>query len=196
MAGSCLLRDKQSSYRSTLVLWRTAPPGVCLPQLCVHQRVVVEDECLQVHQAPHLRRQAVQLVVAQVQIQQVGQVDEQLVGDGVDAVVTQVQHQHVPAVLQVSGDLRQLVVAQILEERRVRRTHGYSKKKKGCVMIYTPAQKGRPAERCHPGRRSFSSCWLWPPPPAQTMTGFDSSTSQHTPSTLLHHTSLSYPQIW
>lgn len=66
------------------------------------------------NQAPHLGRQAVQLVVAQVQVQQVRQVDEQLVGDGVDAIVAQVQHQHVPAVLQVPGDLRQLVVAQVL----------------------------------------------------------------------------------
>lgn len=84
------------------------------PQLSVHQWVVVQDEGLQVDQAPHLGRQAVQLVVAQVQVQQVRQVDEQLVGDGVDAVVAQVQHQHVPAVLQVPGDLRQLVVAQVL----------------------------------------------------------------------------------
>lgn len=81
----------------------------------MHQRVVVQHERLQVNQAPHLGRQAVQLVVAQVQIQQVCQVDKQLVGDGVDAVVAQVQHQHVPAVLQVPGDLRQLVVAQVLK---------------------------------------------------------------------------------
>lgn len=80
----------------------------------MHQRVVVQDEGLQVNQAPHLGRQAVQLVVAQVQVQQVRQVDEELVGDGVDAVVAQVEHQHVPAVLQVPGDLRQLVVAQVL----------------------------------------------------------------------------------
>lgn len=72
---------------------------VSVPQLGVHQWVVVEYECLQVDQTSHLWRQAVQLVVAQVQIQQVCQVDEQLVGDGVDAVVAQIQHQHVPAVL-------------------------------------------------------------------------------------------------
>lgn len=84
------------------------------PQLGVHQWVVVQYEGLQVNQASHLGRQAVQLVVAQVQIQQVCQVDEQLVGDGVDAVVAQVQHQHVPAVLQVPGNLRQLIVAQVL----------------------------------------------------------------------------------
>lgn len=80
----------------------------------MHQRVVVQYEGLQVNQASHLGRQAVQLVVTQVQIQQVCQVDEQLVGDGVDAVVAQVQHQHVPAVLQVPGNLRQLIVAQVL----------------------------------------------------------------------------------
>lgn len=80
----------------------------------MHQRVVVQYERLQVNQASHLRRQAVKLVVAQVQIQQVRQVDEQLVGDRVDAIVAQIQHQHVPAVLQVPGDLRQLIVAQVL----------------------------------------------------------------------------------
>lgn len=80
----------------------------------MHEWVVVQSERLQVHQAPHLGRQAVQLVVAQVQVQQVREVDEQLVGNGVDAVVAQIQHQHVPAVLQVPGDLRQLVVTQIL----------------------------------------------------------------------------------
>ena len=65
----------------------------------MHQWVVVEYESLQMHQASHLGRQTVQLVVAQVQVQQVCQVDEQLVGDGVDTVVAQIQHQHVPAVL-------------------------------------------------------------------------------------------------
>lgn len=80
----------------------------------MHQRVVVQYERLQVNQASHLRWQAVQLVVAQVQVQQVRQVDEQLVGDRVDAIVAQIQHQHVPAVLQVPGDLRQLIVAQVL----------------------------------------------------------------------------------
>lgn len=80
----------------------------------MHQRIVVQYEGLQVNQASHLGWQAVQLVVTQVQIQQVCQVDEQLVGDGVDAVVAQVQHQHVPAVLQVPGNLRQLIVAQVL----------------------------------------------------------------------------------
>lgn len=91
--------------------------SVCvLPQLCVHQRVVVQDESLQVNQAPHLWRQAVQLVVTQVQIQQVCQVDEQLIGDGVNAIVAQIEDQHVPAVLQVPGDLCQLVVAEVLQE--------------------------------------------------------------------------------
>lgn len=74
------------------------------------------------HQASHLGWQAVQLVVAQVQIEQVCQVDEQLVGDGVDAVVAEIQHQHVPAVLQVPGDLCQLIVAQILINTRSKRT--------------------------------------------------------------------------
>lgn len=83
----------------------------------MHQRVVVQNKGLQVHQASHLGWQAVQLVVAQVQVQQVCEVDEQLVGDGIDAVVTQIQHQHVPAVLQVPGNLSQLIVAQILQGR-------------------------------------------------------------------------------
>lgn len=48
--------------------------------------VVVEDEGLQVDQAPHLWWETLQLVVAQVQVEQVRQVDEELVGDGVDAV--------------------------------------------------------------------------------------------------------------
>lgn len=87
----------------------------------MQQRVVVQNERLQVHQASHLGRQAVQLVVAQVQIQQVRQVDKQLVGDGVDAVVTQIQHQHVPAVLQFPGDLCQLIVAQILRRKKERK---------------------------------------------------------------------------
>lgn len=79
--------------------------NVLLPQLGVHQGVVVQRECLQVNEASHLRWQAVELVVAQVQIQQVCQVYKQLVGDGVNAVVAQIQHQHIPAVLQVPGDL-------------------------------------------------------------------------------------------
>lgn len=83
----------------------------------MHERVVVQNESLQVRQASHLWRQAVQLVVAQVQIQQVCQVDEQLVWDGVYAVVAQIKHQHVLAVLQVSWDLCQLIVAQILKEK-------------------------------------------------------------------------------
>lgn len=70
------------------------------------------------NQASHLRWQAVQLVVTQIQIQQVCQVDEQLVGDGVDAVVAQIQHQHVPAVLQVPGDLCQLIETQVLKVKK------------------------------------------------------------------------------
>lgn len=42
-----------------------------LPQLSVHQWVVIQYEGLKVNQAPHLGGQAVQLVVTQVQIQQV-----------------------------------------------------------------------------------------------------------------------------
>lgn len=51
----------------------------------MQEGVVVEDEGLQVDQAPHLWWETLQLVVAQVQVQQVRQVDEELVGDGVDA---------------------------------------------------------------------------------------------------------------
>lgn len=85
-----------------------------LPQLCMHQWVVVQYKCLQMNQASHLGRQTIQFVVTQVQIQQVCQVDEQLVGDGLDAVVAQIQHQHVLAVLQVPWDLCQLIIAQVL----------------------------------------------------------------------------------
>lgn len=42
-----------------------------VPELRVQQGVVVEDEGLEVHQAPHLRGEALQLVVAQVEVQQV-----------------------------------------------------------------------------------------------------------------------------
>lgn len=69
------------------------------------------------NQAPHLGGQAVQLVVAQVQIQQVCEVDEQLVWDGVDAVVAQIQDQHISAVLQVPRNLGQLIVAEVLYGR-------------------------------------------------------------------------------
>lgn len=57
-----------------------------VPELCMQEGVIVEDEGLQVDQAPHLWWEALQLVVAQVQVQQVRQVDEELVGDAVDAV--------------------------------------------------------------------------------------------------------------
>lgn len=115
MAGSWLLRDTDQDQHESDTTQPGSLAALDSPQLGVHQRVVVQHERLQVNQAPHLGRQAVQLVVAQVQIQQVRQVDKQLVGDGVDAVVAQVQHQHVPAVLQVPGDLRQLVAAQVLK---------------------------------------------------------------------------------
>lgn len=70
------------------------------------------------NQTSHLGGQAVQLVVTQVQIQQVCQVDEQLVGDGVNGVVAQVKNEHVPAVLEVPGDLGQLIVTQVLQEKK------------------------------------------------------------------------------
>lgn len=56
-----------------------------LPKLGVHQWVIIQDQGLQVNQAPHLGREALQLIVAQVQVQQVRQVDKELVGDVVDA---------------------------------------------------------------------------------------------------------------
>lgn len=56
-----------------------------LPELRVQEGVVVEDESLEVDQASHLRREALQLVVAQVEVEQVRQVDEELVGNGLDA---------------------------------------------------------------------------------------------------------------
>lgn len=56
-----------------------------LPELCMQEGVVVEDEGLEVNQASHLRWEALQLVVAQVEVEQVRQVDEELVGDGLDA---------------------------------------------------------------------------------------------------------------
>lgn len=55
------------------------------PELRMQEGVVVEDEGLQVDQASQLRREALQLVVAQVEVEQIRQVDEELVGDGVDA---------------------------------------------------------------------------------------------------------------
>lgn len=110
--------------------------NIFLPQLGVHQWVVVEYESLQVHQPSHLGWQAVQLVVAQVQIQQVCQVDEQLIGDRVDAVVAEIQHQHVPAVLQVPGDLSQLIVAQVLNENKgTKKVMVVYQKKEGCNRV-------------------------------------------------------------
>lgn len=60
-------------------------PAGPVPQLGMEEWVVVQDQRLQVHEAPHLRGQGLQSVVAQVQVQQVRQVDEQLVWDVVDA---------------------------------------------------------------------------------------------------------------
>lgn len=51
----------------------------------MHQGVIIEDEGLQVHQSPHLWGQTVQLVVTEVQIQQISQIDEQLIGNVVNA---------------------------------------------------------------------------------------------------------------
>lgn len=121
----------------------------------MQQRVPIEHERLQVHQAAHLRGQALQAVLAEVQVQQVGEVDEELVGDGVDTtggeqeppesapatpprptcplplaglapVVAEVQHQHVLGVLQLPRALRQLVVAQVLGRRGKTQVRGVS----------------------------------------------------------------------
>lgn len=51
----------------------------------MQQGVPVEHECLQVHQATHLGGQTLQVVLTEVQVQQVREVDEELVGDGVNA---------------------------------------------------------------------------------------------------------------
>lgn len=61
-------------------------PGGRPPELGMQQWVPIEHERLQVHQAAHLWGQALQAVLAEVQVQQVGEVDEELVGDGVNAV--------------------------------------------------------------------------------------------------------------
>lgn len=96
MAGSCLgTRESHKAERvsgwgrnlspSPARLGASLGSGV-VPELGVQEGVVVEDEGLQVDQAPHLWWETLQLVVAQVQVEQVRQVDEELVGDGVDAV--------------------------------------------------------------------------------------------------------------
>lgn len=54
----------------------------------MQQGVVIEDEGLEVHQASHLRREALQLVVAQVKVEQVREVDEKLIGDGLNSAGT------------------------------------------------------------------------------------------------------------
>lgn len=58
----------------------------------MQERVIIQDQGLEVDQAPHLGGQALQLVVAQIQVQQVRQVDEQLVGDVVDAARGENKH--------------------------------------------------------------------------------------------------------
>lgn len=91
MAGSCLQTreshraERVSGWSRNLSASPASPGSGAVPELCVQQGVVVEDEGLQVHQAPHLWGEALQLVVTQVQVEQVCQVDEELVGDGVDA---------------------------------------------------------------------------------------------------------------
>lgn len=52
----------------------------------MQQRVAIKHKRLQVHEPAHLGGQALQAVLAEVQVQQVSEVDEELVGDGVDAV--------------------------------------------------------------------------------------------------------------
>lgn len=52
----------------------------------MQQRVPIEHKRLQVHEPAHLGGQALQAVFAEVQVQQVSEVDEELVGDAVDAV--------------------------------------------------------------------------------------------------------------
>lgn len=42
----------------------------------MQQRVPTEHECLQVYQAAHLWGQALQTVLTEVQVQEVGEVDE------------------------------------------------------------------------------------------------------------------------
>lgn len=94
IAGSCL-RTTESHRAERESGWSRHRPSPArlgsslgsgaVPELRVQEGVVVEDEGLQVDQAPHLWGETLQLVVAQVQVEQVRQVDEELVGDGVDA---------------------------------------------------------------------------------------------------------------
>lgn len=50
----------------------------------MQQWVPIEHQRLQVHQAAHLGWQALQTILTKVQVQQVREVDEELVGNGVD----------------------------------------------------------------------------------------------------------------
>jgi len=52
----------------------------------VHKLIVIEYQGLQMDQASHLRRQTVQIIVTEVQVQQVSEVDEQLIRYVINAV--------------------------------------------------------------------------------------------------------------
>lgn len=51
----------------------------------MHERIIVENERLKMNQTPHLRGKAVQLIVTQIQVQQISQVNEKLIGNVVNA---------------------------------------------------------------------------------------------------------------
>lgn len=52
----------------------------------MHKQIVIEYQGLQMDQASHLRRQTVQIIVTEVQVQQVSEVDEQLIRYVINAV--------------------------------------------------------------------------------------------------------------
>lgn len=58
---------------------------LCLPQLKMSQRVVIQIQGLQIGQATSLRWQCLQFIVTKIQEQQIGQMNEQCVGNRVDA---------------------------------------------------------------------------------------------------------------
>lgn len=90
IAGSCLCVTETASGHGPAWLHYLGnqPQNGAVPELCVQQGVVIEDEGLEVHQASHLRREALQLVVAQVKVKQVREVDEKLIRDGLDTAGT------------------------------------------------------------------------------------------------------------
>lgn len=57
-----------------------------LPELCMHKWIVIEYQGLQMDQASHLRGQAVQIIVTQVQVEQISQINEQLIWYVINAV--------------------------------------------------------------------------------------------------------------